>query len=511
MQISTLTRITRNAASSYANHTASVLVGLLLTPFLVHGLGDARFGIWTLVFSVAAYFGILDLGIGQAVVKYVAEYHARRECDRLNELLSTAFVAFLGLGGIIFGLSAALALVLPTLFRVPPQHEAEARLMVILMGGTLFLQFPFAIFAGVLAGLQRYEVEKGIGAAMWVTNGVLSLAVLAVGGGLLGLTAVWSTVILSGRAAQFVAARRYYAELRLAPSLVSRASTRSLTGFSIWLFLLQLGRQVSLNSDPLVIAALLGPAAVAPYAIGSKLANALRMAPEPFIAILVPIFSRLHALDGRTRVQEGYLMATRAVLTLALPVAAALWFTAPGLIQVWVGERYVEQSSVITRVLLLAFVSIVSVAPVTPVITAVQPPRALSALTTVAALLNAAASLLLVSQVGLVGAAFGTLLTNGVLGLLLFPYACRQLGIPLAQLGRRALLPVALPLVPPLAIGWVLSGFVGRDLASTLALGLSILAGYLGSYVVLGLSAGERARVGAILRGVAHRPAPVWE
>jgi hypothetical protein len=52
-------------------------------------LGDGRYGVWSLVQSVVAYFAILDLGIGAAVVRYVAKYDTIDDRCELNQVFST--------------------------------------------------------------------------------------------------------------------------------------------------------------------------------------------------------------------------------------------------------------------------------------------------------------------------------------------------------------------------------------------------------------------------------------
>ena len=41
-----------------------MLAGFVIAPFLVHRLGELRYGEWILIASMTNYFGLLDLGIG---------------------------------------------------------------------------------------------------------------------------------------------------------------------------------------------------------------------------------------------------------------------------------------------------------------------------------------------------------------------------------------------------------------------------------------------------------------
>ena len=46
---------------------------------VVETLGDSSYGIYALVGTVIGYFALLDLGLGNAVVKYVAEYSGQKD------------------------------------------------------------------------------------------------------------------------------------------------------------------------------------------------------------------------------------------------------------------------------------------------------------------------------------------------------------------------------------------------------------------------------------------------
>ena len=45
---------------------ASLLVGFVVTPFLVQRLGQSTYGLWIVISSLTGYFAVLDLGIGSS-------------------------------------------------------------------------------------------------------------------------------------------------------------------------------------------------------------------------------------------------------------------------------------------------------------------------------------------------------------------------------------------------------------------------------------------------------------
>ena len=62
-----MSEIRRGAMLSYATILIVNLSGLLLTPAIIRGLGNAEYGLYMLIGSLAAYLGVLDFGLNNAV------------------------------------------------------------------------------------------------------------------------------------------------------------------------------------------------------------------------------------------------------------------------------------------------------------------------------------------------------------------------------------------------------------------------------------------------------------
>ena len=56
---------------SYVLLVVEIFSTLLFTPFLIRTLGQAEYGIYQLVLSITAYLALLDLGVGNSVIRYI--------------------------------------------------------------------------------------------------------------------------------------------------------------------------------------------------------------------------------------------------------------------------------------------------------------------------------------------------------------------------------------------------------------------------------------------------------
>src|SRR6185436_1286458 len=125
--------IARNVAGRYAALFVETVVGLVLLPFNVSHLGAAAYGIWLLASSVTIHFSVLDLGFGGAFVRFVARYRARRDATALNEIASTLFFVYAGVGILAYLVAAVVAFNLGALFRITPEQAETGRWLLLII------------------------------------------------------------------------------------------------------------------------------------------------------------------------------------------------------------------------------------------------------------------------------------------------------------------------------------------------------------------------------------------
>ncbi|HVG18939.1 MAG TPA: oligosaccharide flippase family protein, partial [Blastocatellia bacterium] len=119
------------ARNTLINLTAQIIppiVAVVALPFIVRGLGIEEFGVLSIIWIILSYSGFLELGLGRALTKFVAEYIEQREEQKIAQAVWTTltFQSFLG---VVVGL--VLIAVTPLLVRglgIPPALAGEARL-----------------------------------------------------------------------------------------------------------------------------------------------------------------------------------------------------------------------------------------------------------------------------------------------------------------------------------------------------------------------------------------------
>jgi N-acetylglucosamine-6-phosphate deacetylase len=91
-------QIIKNISSNWFSLGINVVTGIIVSPFIVHRLGDTANGIWVLIFSVTGYYGLFDLGIRSSVVRYVSKFTATNDDEELAKVVNTSLFGYSCIG-----------------------------------------------------------------------------------------------------------------------------------------------------------------------------------------------------------------------------------------------------------------------------------------------------------------------------------------------------------------------------------------------------------------------------
>ena len=79
---------------SYILMIFEVLSTLLITPFIISTLGQAEYGVYKLSASITAYLLLLDLGVGNAIIRYISKYRANKDTKSERNFFGVAILFY---------------------------------------------------------------------------------------------------------------------------------------------------------------------------------------------------------------------------------------------------------------------------------------------------------------------------------------------------------------------------------------------------------------------------------
>ena len=428
--------------SIFSNWAGLLIVGLisfLITPFMVHRLGDFQFGIYTLAFSAVGYFDVLAQGIRSTLQRFVGRLSGAGERETLNSVFSTALAVTITVGAFVIAAFFGLSRVLPSFFNLEAAQRQLFAELVILLGLNLGIGLPAALLGSYLCGLHRFDLFNVLEIVRQGLRAILIVLVLLRGEGVLAVAMSVLASTLVCIPLNWWMIQRIDSGLRLAVRSVKLQTARELVSFSFWTLLNNAGQLLRDSTDAIVIGRVLNAALITPFMIASRLVGYYR----PIITSMAsPMLPRLSQLDREGRHEEIrslFIDMTRITALGSLAIGSILLVHGRTLLLLWVGAKYVSSYPILV---LLTIGAITSTAQFGTVYTLIAKGRhrAYGIWTLGEGLVNLILSVIWARQFGIVGVALGTAVPLLVVKLTLQPwYVTRELGLSLREYFAKAL------------------------------------------------------------------------
>jgi len=484
--------VTRNLSTRYLAIVVEMAVGLLVLPFNVAHLGKAAYGLWVLTTSITAYFSVLDLGYSGALVKFVAQYRAKRDFRGLNEILSTTFYLFVVFGVVTYLAAIVIAVFLDKVLTIAPGQLSVARWVLLVTSIHFALGTACSVFGAVINGFQRYDLNNVTGTISSVVVAVVNVAVLSLGYGLVELVVATTIVKVLTYWVYRANAYRVYRGLDLRPANFRRHRLREVTSFSVFMLLIDWANKMNFSIDTIVIGVVLGTSAVAVWAIGQRLAEVTQRLTNQLNDILFPNIVNHSESSRLDRLQTIFVVGTRLSLATVVPIGMALILMAAPLVQAWVGPDF-SDSVIVLQLLSLTVIVRVGNATAQTLLKGADGHRLVAYTNVATAVVNLLLSVVLARAIGLPGVAIGTLVPITVAScFVLFPAGCRRVELPLWRAFADAVWPAVWPAAAMAAYIAVTRPYVPISLVPVL-LNMAVAAGvYVVTFFAFASSSTER-------------------
>jgi O-antigen/teichoic acid export membrane protein len=419
-----------NVLSNWAGTIFNAVVGFLLSPFVVHHLGNSAYGTWILLGSLTGYLGLLDLGVRGAVTRYVAGFYARSNHESTNRVVSSALIIFVTAGTAAICLSLLIAVLAIASFKIPPAYQFQARVVVILMGANVAVSLVGGVFGGVLVGLQRFDLANLIEICSTVCRTFAIVVALTAGKGLITMGLIQLATAAGTALAYAWTDLQQYPELSVSFDKADRQNFALILSFSLYSFLLQISVSLIYCTDSLVIGHFLPVSAVAFFAIAGSLIGYTRMLVSDISTTMTPLASAMEACGKGNDLQQALLRGARYTTLVTLPIILTLIIRGESFIRLWMGSEYARLSGQVLWVLALAAVFSAGNQVAASTMLGISRHRVIVPVALGEAATNLALSIWFVHHLGIIGVSWGTTIPNLAVSFFFWPwYVHRTLGI----------------------------------------------------------------------------------
>jgi O-antigen/teichoic acid export membrane protein len=349
-------RAVKNSSYALVEFAWPIAVALAVMPVVIHGLGPSAFGVLSLVAVTLGMFGLLDLGIGGAAMRAVAQRVEQGELDSAARVLGTVVTTYLCIG--LVG-AAGIALVTPLLvshvLSVPAELQSSASIAFYVSAIGFPVSLIVGAFASVPKAVQRFDLSTRVAVVLSTVNPLSTVALVIAGYGLPAI-AVASLVINVAAGIVYYRLGRHLLGGRGIRLGIDTMLLRGLARFGGWFIVASLGVTILYQFDKLLLGSLLSVAAVTYYVVPGSLANRIQGAAGAATQIVFPVSAALFVRGRQVGLERLYLDGTRMTFLLAAALGVPMAVFAEPFLRYWLSPEFADRSSVVMVLLVGTYV-----------------------------------------------------------------------------------------------------------------------------------------------------------
>jgi len=257
------------ATLSYVSLISNVLVKFIYTPLLLRMLGQAEYGLYSLVISIVGYLAILDFGFGTTVTRYTVKYITESDRKGMLHLYGTLSIIYIIIGLLAFLICFGISLGAESLFgaSMTPIEVDRLKLMIILCGINLLFMFPLQISSSVLIAYEKFVFKNGVQLLISLLEPLIMILLLY----FVHIKSVGAVVVVTFfnllRSFLFYLYAVKKLDYHFALNYFDKDFVKTLLSFSLGMFLLMLFEQLQFNSGQFILGMCEGTEIVAVWGV----------------------------------------------------------------------------------------------------------------------------------------------------------------------------------------------------------------------------------------------------
>lgn len=330
------------AILTYVTLFLNSAIGLIYTPFLTLKLGQAEYGLYSLVASVVGSLTVLDFGFGNALIRYTAKLRAEKNEQKLKEMYGMFFIIFCGIALLALIIGLVVYFNTENIFsqNMTSEELRKMKIMLLLMIFNLCFTFVMSVYRSIIVAYERFIFQKVINLIRIVLNPLVMVIFL-----LFGYKAITMVVLQTIFNVLTLLADYYYCKRKLNIQFVfgkfDSAFLKEVSLYSFWIFLNAIMDKIYWSLGQGVLGVYCGTKIVAIYGIAIQLQQMYMSFSTAISGVLLPKITSMVSVSGNEKaVSELFIKTGRLQFIIMSFVLCGFTLFGRQFIELWVGESY---------------------------------------------------------------------------------------------------------------------------------------------------------------------------
>lgn len=397
------------AILSYVSLGLKNIISILYTPLLLRMLGQSEYGLYNLSNSVVGYLGILDMGFGSAVIRYISKYRSEENKEGEYNLIGMFIILYSIIAMLVIVGGTGLVSSIDNLFsRTLNQIELEQmKYLMILMIFNLTVTLPFSIFSAIISAYERFIFPKILDIFRTILNPMIMIPLLFLGYKSVAIT-VASTIINI----ICIIVNVYYCfvilKIKIRFNKMNFLILKEVSGYSFFIFINIIVDKIYWSTDQFVLGSIVGASAVAVYSVGSNLNTYYMSFSGVLSSMFLPKITRMISKGVEVKeLSNLFIKIGRIQYIIMSLICSGFILLGKEFIGIWAGEGYQEAYYITLVVMIPLTIPLIQNVGL-EIMRAMNIHKFRSKITLIIAALNLIASIPLAKIYGGIGAAIAT-------------------------------------------------------------------------------------------------------
>lgn len=356
-----MSQIKKAALLTYIYLGVSNLVGIFMTPFIIRMLGDSEYGLFALVGAFVGYLSILDLGLTNAIVRFVANYRAQNDKEGLQNFIAVSLIIYGVISIVVIALGMGMYYNVELLFgnTLSADQLSKAKIMLLLFIFNIALVIPGGAFTGICHGYEHFVFPRVLTLFKYLFRAGLVITILLLGADAIGLVLLDTVLNIA-----FISATVLYVFVKLKLKIKLHSFNKGLLqdvfGYSMWIFLFGVVYNFQWRTGQVILGATTNTETVAIFAVGVTLGLYFLTLGNVVNGFILPKVVKIIHQDPSNEVLTAEMIkVSRITMIVLFYILGGFVVLGQDFVLLWVGETY-RESWLVALLIMIAFVMPIS-------------------------------------------------------------------------------------------------------------------------------------------------------
>lgn len=345
--------VAKNTMYNLFGYSLPLLVAVLLIPSLIKGLGEEKFGILSLSWVIVGYFSFIDLGIGRALTKFIAEKLGLKQAKEIPGIFWTSIFLMLlvsSVGAILLFFISNLFVL--DIFKISENLKEETLYSFYVLAFTVPIVTTTAGLRGLLEAYQEFRTINIIRVFLGVSTFLVPVFCL-----IFTKNLFW--IIMALGIIRIVIWLLYLFQcFKINPELITnnfkfkRNLIKPILSMSGWITVSNIVAPIIIYLDRFLIGAIISAVAITYYITPYEVVTKLLLVPGALTGVLFPAFSATYLNDPSTS-KKLFARGVKFIFIFLYPIVLILMNFSYELMNSWLGKTFAERSTFVMQMLAL--------------------------------------------------------------------------------------------------------------------------------------------------------------